>query len=202
MIKRYSKLLVYDIIGALFLAVSVVCFAVQADFAPGGVTGLAVLTNHLTGFPIGWATLAINIPLVLLTWKRLGRDFFIVSVKTVIICSLFTDYIAPFFPVFTGNRLIASILSGIAAGIGYSVIFHAGSSTAGTDFIIVAVKQIKPKMSFGVLAFLIDSTVIVVSVFVFKELMAFVYGMVYTVVTSIALDTTSFIIKKARLSLI
>lgn len=201
MIKKYTKLLALDMESALFLAVSVVCFAVQADFAPGGVTGLAVLTNYLTGFPIGWATILINVPLVLLTYKRLGRDFFVFSVKTVLICSLFTDYIAPLFPVFEGGRLIASVFSGIFAGIGYSIVFNAGSSTAGTDFIIVAVKQVKPKMSFGLLAFLIDSTVIVVSVFVFKQMMSFVYGMVYTVVTSLALDATTFLIKKSNLSL-
>jgi len=75
-----------------------------------------------------------------------------------------------------------------------------GSSTGGTDFIIAAVNRVRPNLSFGMLAFAIDSTVILASVFVFGEAKAFVYGMVYTVVTSAALDTTTAVMQRLGLS--
>lgn len=200
--NRLLKMLAFDLVGSLFLGISTVCFAVQADFAPGGVTGLAVLSNYLFKLPIGWMTLAINIPIILLTYKQLGKEFFLISFKSMFISSLFIDYVVVLLPAFTGNRLLASVFAGIFAGIAYSLFFNEGSTTGGTDFIIVAVKQKKPKLSFGLLAFVIDSTVIVVSVFVFKEFMSFVYGMVYTLVTSLALDACTFVLKRLKLTLI
>ena len=197
--KRIAGMLAFDIFGSLFMGASIVCFAVQADFAPGGVNGLAVLFNYVSGIPIGMAVVLINIPIILLTFRKLGKECFIISVKTMLISSLFIDYVLCYFPVYTGSRLAASILSGITSGIGYSLIFNEGSSTGGTDFIIVAIRQKKPKLSFGLLAFFIDGIVIVLSVFVYREIWSFVYGSVYTVITSLAIDGTTFVLQRTLL---
>ena len=197
--KRIAGMLAFDIFGSLFMGASIVCFAVQADFAPGGVNGLAVLFNYVSGIPIGMAVVLINIPIILLTFRKLGKEFFIISVKTMLISSLFIDYVLCYFPVYTGSRLAASVLSGITSGIGYSLIFNEGSSTGGTDFIIVAIRQKKPKLSFGLLAFFIDGIVIVLSVFVYREIWSFVYGSVYTVITSLAIDGTTFVLQRTLL---
>lgn len=197
--KRIAGMLAFDIFGSLFMGASIVCFAVQADFAPGGVNGLAVLFNYVSGIPIGMAVVLINIPIILLTFRKLGKEFFIISVKTMLISSLFIDYVLCYFPVYTGSRLAASVLSGITSGIGYSLIFNEGSSTGGTDFIIVAIRQKRPKLSFGLLAFFIDGTVIVLSVFVYKDVWTFVYGAIYTVITSLAIDGTTFVLQRTLL---
>lgn len=194
--QAWSICLLYDLIGALLLGISVCVFAVNAKFAPGGVTGLAVIANRLFRLPIGMATLLINIPILLFTFKRLGWKFFVVSIKTMVICAVFLDHITIRLPVYTGARLWASIFSGICAGIGYSLIFNAGSSTGGTDFIIVAVKQWNDRLSFGFLAFVIDGMVILLSIFVFQDIWSFFYGLCYTIVTSIALDMTTKCIGK------
>jgi len=192
-------MLVYDILGSVFLGASVVCFAVQANFAPGGVNGLAVMANYLFRVPIGLAVIIINVPIILLTFRKLGKEFFLISLKSMLITSFFIDYILCRFPVYSGNRLLASVFAGIAAGIGYSLFFNEGSSTGGTDFIIVAVKRDKPNLSFGLLAFFVDGIVITLSIFVFHEIWAFVYGLIYTVVTSLAIDGTTTVLQKTIL---
>lgn len=197
--KRAAVMLIYDVLGSLFLGSSIVCFAVQANFAPGGVNGLAVMANYLFRVPIGLATVLINVPIILLTWRKLGKEFFLISVKSMLISSFFIDYIICRFPVFAGSRLLASILAGVFAGIGYSLFFNEGSSTGGTDFVIVAVKRDRPNLSFGLLAFFVDGLVITLSVFVFREVWAFVYGLIYTVITSLALDGTTKFLQKTIL---
>lgn len=199
-VKRAAQILAYDIAASFLLGVSIVVFAVQANFAPGGVSGVAVILNYLFGLPIGLATVLINVPIILATYKRLGPTFFLHSVKTVLINALFVDYVVCHIPPFTGNRLIAAILSGVCAGVAYSLVFNMGSSTGGTDFIMAAIRRVKPELSFGMLAFVIDGLVIVASVFVFGEAQAFVYGMVYTVITSLALDATTWCMKKLGLA--
>lgn len=194
--KQIVKIIAYDLAASFLLGVSIVVFAVRANFAPGGVSGLAVIINYLTGAQIGLMTVLINIPIILFTFRRLGPAFFLHSVKTMLINAFFIDYIVCHIPVYAGSRMIAAILSGVLAGVAYSLVFNMGSSTGGTDFIMAAIRREKPNLSFGLLAFLIDSTVILASVFVFGEVQAFVYGMVYTVVTSLSLDATTAVMKR------
>ena len=54
----------YDIVGSVLYALGIYTFAKTADFAPGGLSGLALIMNHLWRFPIGITTLALNIPLI------------------------------------------------------------------------------------------------------------------------------------------
>ncbi len=194
--KKAALIVLYDLIASFLLGVSIVVFAVKANFAPGGVSGLAVIGNYLFGWPIGLLTVAINVPIVLATWRRLGAMFFACSVKSVLINALFIDAVVCHLPAYAGSRLLAAVLSGVFAGVAYSLLFNIGSSTGGTDFIIAAIQRARPEFSFGMLAFAIDSTVILLSVFVFGEAGAFVYGAVYTVVTSLSLDAATWIMKK------
>ena len=61
--KKMIFMMIYDVIGSVFIGVSIVCFAVAADFALGGVNGIAVMANYLENIPIGLATILINIRL-------------------------------------------------------------------------------------------------------------------------------------------
>lgn len=193
------KKIIIDVIASFLIGISIIGFALEASFAPGGVNGMAVLINYLTHLPIGWLTLFINLPIILFTYKQLGKVFFLYSFKTMIISSLFIDYVVCFLPSYHGSRLFASIFSGIFAGIGYSLIFNAGSSTGGTDFIIVALQRKNPHLSLGLLTFIIDGTIIIGSIFVYHDFYAFIYGLVYTIVTSLFLDLTSLCIRKLHL---
>ena len=45
--KKIAMIIAYDLIASFLLGVSIVVYAVQANFAPGGVSGLAVIFNYL-----------------------------------------------------------------------------------------------------------------------------------------------------------
>ena len=197
--KKIMKMIAFDLAGSAFLGISIVCFTVEADFAPGGVSGLAVIANDLFGLPIGLATILINIPIVLFTYRKLGKEFFLISIKSMLICSFMIDCVVCYFPAYYGSRLIASILAGTTSGIGCSILFKEGSSTDGTDFIIVAIRQRKPNLSFGLLVGIIDSCVVTLSIPVFHDVWSFVYGMIYTVSCGLALNITTRILSSAVL---
>ena len=199
--KGIIKMLIIDIIAAIFLGISIDTFIVNANFAPGGVTGLSVIANYLFNVPIGLAILLFNIPIVLLTYKRLGKKFFIVSAITMIICSLFIDYVTILLPAYTGNEIISVLFAGLFAGIGYSILFNNDSSTGGTDFIVVAIKKAKDDLSFGTLVFILDGLIVLLSSFIFKDILSFLYIILYTIITSISMDMTTYIILKLRKSI-
>ena len=87
----------YDIIGSVLYGAGMYTFAVSSNFAPGGVSGLAILVNYITGgkIPIGLCTVIINIPIILICIRTLGKMFFLRSVKTILISAVIVDYIMP-----------------------------------------------------------------------------------------------------------
>ena len=73
-IQEWGKDLLADVLGALLYGAGVYVFAVNANFAPGGITGLAILVNHFFPFlPIGTLTVIINLPVILLCYAYLGK---------------------------------------------------------------------------------------------------------------------------------
>lgn len=107
-LKKAGTDLLYDIAG-------------NAGFAPGGISGLALLLNYLTGFPVGTMTLLFNIPLVLISYKTVGKQLLLKSAKTLVISSLFLDVVFPFTPMYDGNRMMAATYSGIFLGAGMAL---------------------------------------------------------------------------------
>lgn len=178
----------YDLVGNLLLGLSVTAFAVHADFAPGGVSGLAVMANYLFHWPIGLTMLLINVPVILCTFRKLGLRFFLYSAVTMVIGAVMVDYVLVNMPDPGVSRWMASVLAGICAGAGYALVFRINSSTGGTDFIIVALKRWRPQLTFGFLAFIIDGLIICLSVPVFHDWMSFACGMVYTLLASLTMD--------------
>ena len=67
-LKTFAVDTVYDVVGSILFAIGVYTFAKSADFAPGGVSGLALICNYLWDLPIGTMTLIINIPIIIISW--------------------------------------------------------------------------------------------------------------------------------------
>lgn len=177
-----------DCMGSFFIGISVVVFALHADFTPGGINGMALILHYLTGFPIGKIILALNLPILLLVFKYLGKTFLARSLKTMVICSLFLDHVVVHLPTFPVSRLMAAVFSGIFAGIGFALIYLQKSSTGGSDFLILTVKKVRPNFSIGQITRLLDGSVILLSAFVFKQIDAVAYGLLYTFVSSLTID--------------
>lgn len=187
-LSKWGKELWIDCIGGFLIGVSVYVFAMNADFATGGVNGIAIIMNHLFDYPIGIVTLIANIPIILISYKFLGKRFLLRSVKTMIICAFMMDYIVPMIPIYQGNHLLASIFTGGIGGIGYAMIYMQQSSTGGSDFLIMSIKKLFPHHSIGQITQIIDGVVIILGMFVFKNIDAVLYGIVSTVVSTIVVD--------------
>lgn len=180
--------LLYDIAGSILYAAGIYTFAGNAGFAPGGVSGLALILNYLLGLPVGTVTLLFNIPLVVISYKAVGRTLLIKSAKTMVISSLFLDVIFPYIPMYTGSRLMAAIYSGVFMGAGMALFYIRGSSSGGIDFLALTIKKKKPHMSIGVITLLIDLVVILLGWPVFGNIDAVLYGVASTGVSAIVID--------------
>lgn len=178
----------FDLIGAFFYSIGVFTFAKMANFAPGGLTGLALLMNYLWKFPIGITSFLLNLPLLLISYKFVGRIFIIKSLKTMLLCTVFLDFIFPLFPVYAGSRFMAALYSGIFLGIGLALFYMRGSSSGGTDFLTMSIKALRPHLSIGLISTIIDLFIILLGWPVFGNVDAVLYGLTSTILTSIVID--------------
>ena len=62
------------VITSLLSAIGLHTFVNPANFAPSGVDGIALMTQQLLGINMGYVSLAINIPLLIIAWFLLIRN--------------------------------------------------------------------------------------------------------------------------------
>ena len=201
-IRKVTKQLFWEILGSIFIAAAIYNFAVQAEFPMTGFSGISIILYRLVGIPIGLSTIILNVPVAVLCYKLLGKGFFISSLRCMIISSIFIDYIAPLFPVYDGSRLLAALCTGVIGGIGYSIIYMQNSSTGGSDFIIMAVKAIKPHISLGKIAFWSDVGIILVGGILFRDMDGIIYGMIVNYLFAVAVDKIMYGINAGKLTFI
>jgi uncharacterized membrane-anchored protein YitT (DUF2179 family) len=148
--KYYTLLRDFTLIGisSLIQAFSLRVFFVPANLASGGVSGIAQLINHFTGWPIGLMVFLGNIPLFLLGWRFLGgRSFAIRTAFAIVTYAMLTDVLleTPLFgPNGAGTKLINdlqgdiflnSLYGAVVSGIGYGLVYRARGTSGGSDIL-------------------------------------------------------------------
>lgn len=201
-VKKMADQLFWELIGSIFIAVGIYNFAVQAKFPMTGFSGISIILYRLLHVPIGLSAIILNIPVAILCYRLLGRKFFISSLRCMVLSSVLIDYVAPLFPVYEGSRLLAALCTGVFGGIGYALIYTKNSSTGGSDFIIMAVKAIKPHLSLGKIAFWSDVGIILVGGILFRDVDGIIYGMVVNYIFAVAVDKLMYGINAGKLTLI
>ena len=130
------------IFGALVTALGYSLFQVPFDITAGGLSGLAIIVNHYTGWWEGAIFFLLNIPLLVLGFYQLGRWRLIASAGlSLVVFSMATDFftfhlpdILENYPI-TDNILMAALYAGVTFGLGNGLIFRAGGSFPGTTIL-------------------------------------------------------------------
>ena len=186
--KRIALDTVCDVIGSLLYAMGLYTFAKMANFSPGGISGIALILNYLWKLPVGVMTLIMNIPLVIASYKIVGGRFLAKTAKTMIITTVFLDLIFPLLPLYTGNRMMAALYSGLCMGAGMAFFYMRGSSSGGMDFLSMIIKVKHPHISLGIVTAVSDFLVILIGWPVFKDADAVLYGLICSFSASIVID--------------
>lgn len=177
-----------DLAGGVCYAVGMYVFAMHADFAPGGVSGLALLLNRLLGLPVGLGTLLLNLPLFALSYRFVGRRFLVRTLRSIMICVLLLDVVFPRFPAYMGEPFLAAFYSGAFLGTGLALFYMHGSSSGGMDLLTMTIKKLRPHLSVGAVMMAIDLVVILLGWPVFGNVDAVLYGLAAVAVNALVLD--------------
>ncbi len=136
-----NKLFKYWIVPIFFITVGAViaAFALEEFLVPftvldGGVVGISMIISQLSGMPLGVLTIVLNIPFVLLGFRRLGMRFLIKAIYAMIIFSIFLSVFKDMKAV-TDKEILVVAFGGVLLGIGVGLILRYGGCLDGTEIV-------------------------------------------------------------------
>ena len=193
--KRYINRTVitdigFEILGNILLAAATYNVAAAQGFPLSGFNGIAMVFYRLFHMPIGMTVLVLNILPALLCMKVIGKDFVLKTLRCMIISTILIDRIAPMFPVYTGDRMIAAIVTGVLYGLGFSMVYSRGSSTGGVDFLLILIKSYFPHIKTGFITFALDFGVVVGTGLIFKDIDGIFLGIMINYILAAVIDRT------------
>ncbi|GAB6927527.1 YitT family protein [Paenibacillus sp. JCM 10914] len=149
---------VFIVVGSFIMALSFNLFFLPNGIASGGVSGLSVLAEAWLGIEPAYTQWALNIPLFVMGFWLLGREYGIRSLLGSVILPLFV-FLTKDWPVPTSNPLLASIYGGIGVGIGMGLVYRGRGSTGGLT-IVAQLLQKYSGLTFSLCVVLLDAIVI------------------------------------------
>ncbi|SHI14289.1 YitT family protein [Desulfosporosinus lacus] len=177
-------------VGAILAAYGIQGFIVYSGLSGGGVGGIALLLYYTFNLPIGIVTFILNVPLFVLGWKEVDKQFVFKTIWGLAIFSIFLDLFNGIQPFDFNDIFLGALYGGVISGVSSAIVFRFGGSLGGTD-IVSKVIQRKYGVPMGTSALAINGVIILISWAVlgpkaalYTLVMLFVYGRVLDLIES------------------
>ena len=168
----------------------------------GGISGLAMIVVHWTGFStVGTLTAVVNLPLLLIGGLRINRKFMIGSVIGTIAIATTIDLFAMLPPVQV-DPLLASIYGGVLGGAGLGVVLSAGGSTGGSDIVVRLLKKKYQNIPIGIITMCFDLVVVALTGIVFQDITKSLYSGITVFICGRVVDAVVYSFDYSKVALI
>ena len=189
--------LVVAVIGELIAAAALNLFIVPLNLYTGGLMGVCQLLRTLAadylGMNFGAYDVAgivyflLNIPILLLAYKNLGRAFVAKTLICTVAFSLFYSLIpSPSVPM-VDDYLTACLLGGILAGVGGGLVLTCGASGGGLDIVGLYLSKRGSQFTVGKFSLSFNAVLYTACLFLFSPEVA-IYSVIYNFFTAMVLD--------------
>lgn len=184
----------FMLLGSLSYALAVDMFSAPNNIAPGGVTGIATMLNYISvhhfpfEIPIGMATVAMNIPLLIAAWVVIGHRLVLRTLVGLGMSSVLIDLLEPIIPPFQGENILTCIFGGVLLGLGVGLILSRGGTTGGSEIVARLLERRFPHIQMGKLILSVDAVVIASSALVYQQLESPLFAVVLVFVSSMVTD--------------
>lgn len=155
-------------IGCLIASLGVNLFLTHAGLLSGGATGLALIAQYLANVPAGIVVFLINVPLFVLSLKKLSTSFTVYSGIGMLSLSLALIITKPLSTLISVNDvLLYCLYGGALCGAGYGIVFLRNGSTGGTDIITMLIRKKYSNFEIGKLGFILNCFIVVIGALIF-----------------------------------
>ena len=134
MFKQWIAPLFMITVGAVVAAFALEEFLVPFTILDGGVVGISMIISQLWGVPLGVLTIALNIPFMIVGFKRLGIRFLVKAIYAMVVFSSFLGFFEHMKEV-TNQEIRVVVFGGVLLGVGVGLILRYGGCLDGTEIV-------------------------------------------------------------------
>ncbi len=184
-----SKDYLMIILGLFCYSFGFTAFVLPEKVVIGGLAGVGSLVYFITGIPVAVTSYALNLTLLAIAFRIVGKQFVIRTVFGATFLALFIGILQPLFPepLIQQQTFMNILLGGFLCGVGIGIVFINNGSTGGTDIVAAMVSK-KSNVSIGRIMIYCDFTIISSSFFLFHQIDKVIYGFVVTFLASFMCD--------------
>lgn len=160
---------------AALLAVDYYIFIIENHFAPAGLNGIATMVQYKTGFSISYMSLLINIPLCLLAYFLLEKEYALKTLVFTVAYSVIYLWLQKADPDFLQynalghDTIFPAIISGVISGFVSGKCLKENASTGGMDLVSKYINKIRPSANFFKVTFALNAVIACASLVVYSE---------------------------------
>lgn len=125
--------IIFTLLGIACAVIAIKGFMMPNHFLDGGVTGMAILAHEIFHINIGLVLIILNIPFLIIGYKKMGSSFAIQSMLTVIVLAVALHFIN--IPTVTSDKVLISFFGGLMMGLGVGFVIRAGAVFDGLEVI-------------------------------------------------------------------
>lgn len=189
--KKFLSMLAVMVFAA-FSALNYAIFVFPNNFAPSGVDGICTMIQDTLNINIGYLSLLVNIPLLILSFIFLNRDFAVKSMLYIFSFSISSIVfeklqLSPFFYLTASgtSAILSPVAAGTIRGILYYVTLKLNASSGGVDIISALVKKKKPYLNLMNIIFIFNMIIALSSYFVYDmQLEPVICSILYAFITT------------------
>jgi len=189
---KYIGEILFIVILAAIGAVNYAIFIFPNQFAPAGLDGLCTMFQDLTGINIGYSSLLINLPLLIIAFRHLDKDYAIKNIAFILSFSVVSAVIGKldlsgfyFYSENSTTVVLAPVVAGVIRGTLYAFTLGLNGASGGIDIIAALIRKQHPHFNLMNIIFAINMFVAVCSYFVYgNQLIPVVCGIIYFYITS------------------
>jgi len=159
-IYKFTKKILLIVFASFISAIALNIFIIPHKFLSGGVSGIALIIQYLSGFQAGYIIIILNIPLFILSIKYIDKEFtFLTIIATISQASflILTKDLTKYFIV--KDLLLSCIYGGVIYGLAFGYIFSNHGSLGGFDIICMMLRK-KYDIDLGKIVFRINLVIV------------------------------------------
>jgi uncharacterized membrane-anchored protein YitT (DUF2179 family) len=133
--ERVIKDILFITLGVLSAGFGLKGFLLPNKFLDGGVMGISLLVNVLSGVDLSFLVVAINLPFIIIGYSQMSKLFAWKTLIAILLLALALHYID--FPIITSDRLLIAVFGGFFLGLGIGLSIRGGCVIDGTEVLAI-----------------------------------------------------------------
>lgn len=164
-LKHILHDVVLVLLGILSASYGLKAFLLPNSFIDGGVTGISLIATEVSGIPLSYLLIAINIPFMMMAFSTISKQFALRSILAVTLLAISVHFIE--FTVITDDKLLIAVFGGFFLGLGIGLAIRGGAVIDGTEVLAVFISR-KTSLTIGDVILVFNLIIFMVAAYVFS----------------------------------